>query len=134
MNQCQDCNKTFSQRNGLNRHMRQSCPQKKCSNCRKYFLTVSLLKDHQKTCIPASVPRSTCEFCLKSFVQRGDMLYHQRTTCKKIPVKPGSTSKIECSGCKRQFASTKSLYQHKKIPVLHGEKNRLFAISVSRHS
>ncbi|KAF4529361.1 hypothetical protein B566_EDAN017373, partial [Ephemera danica] len=43
------------------------------------------------------------------------MLYHQRTSCPRRG--PGDSFvgvKVECSGCHRCFASTKSLYQHKK--------------------
>ncbi|KAF4529587.1 hypothetical protein B566_EDAN016544 [Ephemera danica] len=114
---CELCNKFFARLQRLHKHQRQSCPHKKCATCRSYFWTVGIRKQHEKVCTKSCVPRSTCDYCEKTFVQRSDMLYHQRTSCKGRGIGPRvstSSVKVECSTCHRKFASTKSLYQHRK--------------------
>ncbi|KAF4520795.1 hypothetical protein B566_EDAN002371 [Ephemera danica] len=106
---CGDCGKSFAQRQGLQRHQRSSCPKRKCIPCKLYFPSTNLLSDHQQQCDS----RYVCELCRKSFTQRGDMLYHQRTSCKN---KAGlARVKVECDGCRRHFSSHKNLNRHKKM-------------------
>ncbi|KAF4531544.1 hypothetical protein B566_EDAN015508 [Ephemera danica] len=77
----------------------------------------SVFESNTRKCEKSCVPRSTCDFCEKTFVQRSDMIYHQRTSCKGRGIGPrvSKTSvKVECSACRRKFASTKNLYQDRK--------------------
>ncbi|KAF4519569.1 hypothetical protein B566_EDAN004776 [Ephemera danica] len=106
---CPGCNRTFAQRQGLKRHLHASCPNRKCVPCKIYFPSTILLAEHQQQC----KQRHVCELCKQSFTQRGDMLYHQRTSCKNRAGPPAL--KVECGSCRRTFATSKNLTRHKRM-------------------
>jgi uncharacterized C2H2 Zn-finger protein len=89
---CTECNRIFTVRSNLVRHMRTSCPAKKtptlgegktkCPECNKEFAQRRYMVDHRKNCAvrinvtPQDQQQRTCPDCDKVFSARKNMLSH----------------------------------------------------------
>ncbi|XP_075127959.1 uncharacterized protein LOC142201041 [Leptodactylus fuscus] len=83
------------------------CPLEKpfkCSQCRKAFVHLSELTDHQKS---HNVSRHTCPECNKSFIRKSTLLLHKRTHTGEKP--------FACTECGRNFSQRFNLVVHQRI-------------------
>ena len=94
MNCCNNCQKIFCNHQKLTQHLNKvfPCHQKKqCSKCLKEFSSYNKLKKHfdrKKPCIGVAIANNTyqCNFCLKHFTRKDNMLRHQTLYCKNAEI------------------------------------------------
>jgi hypothetical protein len=85
---CDKCDRTFSDKRGLVRHMNRKAPcdrKLKCDKCNKVFKHISNLKRHQNRknpCDPIlgdptkNTPPDTCHFCYRTFAHKQSLTNH----------------------------------------------------------
>ena len=98
--QCKFCEKTFSQAVYLKTHIRSHTGEKRyhCNDCEETFEEYRVLISHKKT-----RHTLTCELCGKSLPSQSHLTEHLKTH---------TGEKLECSQCKRLFASFHLLRLH----------------------
>ncbi|CAK8675747.1 unnamed protein product [Clavelina lepadiformis] len=106
---CENCHRTFTNTDHLQRHIRQmhaGARSYPCPECGKTFGTSSGLKQHQH--IHSSVKPFTCEVCHKSYTQFSNLCRHKRmhADCR---------SKTKCRKCKQFFPNSSSLNKHRRF-------------------
>nr|XP_057937849.1 zinc finger protein 3 homolog [Doryrhamphus excisus] len=109
---CSVCDKGFSCKSYLIRHMRTHTGEKlfRCSDCGKSFTRNSDLKTHMR--IHTGEKPFTCSDCGKGFTQKASMLVHMRTHTGEKP--------FTCSQCSKSFTQKIQMISHMKTHT--GEK------------
>ncbi|KAL5013449.1 hypothetical protein ScPMuIL_007719 [Solemya velum] len=112
---CAECNKCFSRKDSMQRHVLKCCPQRAeeykiffCKICTKAFATKIGLENHTLKCT-----EYRCQKCSKIFVSEDDFTKHK---CKEIVSADESTEKkptFACSECNKTFQSLNYLRRHK---------------------
>ncbi|XP_059203371.1 oocyte zinc finger protein XlCOF6.1-like [Centropristis striata] len=104
---CSECNKTFSQKNTMKRHMSIHTVEKPfhCSVCKKGFKKVTYLPLHMK--IHTGELPFSCSVCGRGFVLRGSLTEHMKIHTGEKP--------YSCSVCGRRFLQKGNLKIHMRI-------------------
>ncbi|XP_069815330.1 zinc finger protein Xfin-like isoform X2 [Dendropsophus ebraccatus] len=83
------------------------CPIDKpfpCSQCKKTFVHLSQLTEHQKS---HTGSRNTCPECNKTFIRKSTLILHKRTHTGERP--------FACTECGRRFSQRFNLVVHQRI-------------------
>ncbi|XP_054644019.1 oocyte zinc finger protein XlCOF22-like [Dunckerocampus dactyliophorus] len=109
---CSVCDKGFSCKSYLIRHMRTHTGEKlfSCSDCGKSFTRNSDLKTHMR--IHTGEKPFTCSDCGKGFTQKASMVVHMRTHTGEKP--------FTCPNCSKNFTQKIQMLSHMKTHT--GEK------------
>uniref|UniRef100_A0A8P4JXE2 C2H2-type domain-containing protein n=1 Tax=Dicentrarchus labrax TaxID=13489 RepID=A0A8P4JXE2_DICLA len=109
---CSVCNKCFSWRRGLRRHMKIHTGEKhfSCTVCGKIFSQGTYLQKHMKT--HTGEKPFSCSVCDKSFSQKSNLKKHMRTHTGEKP--------FSCSVCDKSFGYKSHLQLHMRTHT--GEK------------
>ena len=101
---CSICNKSFSKKEGLKKHIMRHRRKKQfsCNFCLKPFLEKGNLKKHMR--VHTVEKPFTCHICNKLFSQSYEVKIHIRTHTGEKP--------YSCSHCKKSFAHSSSLRKH----------------------
>ena len=121
---CQFCNKRFSWKDSLNRHIKFKCPEKiggfQCKFCSEGFKTVNAFthhldavhtKDSYGNQKKKDSKKYYCEYCDKIFTRIQSLQEHHR----KDNCKPKTVEKqylYECEVCQKTFKTMNFLYDH----------------------
>ncbi|XP_046560922.1 uncharacterized protein LOC124269967 [Haliotis rubra] len=110
---CQGCDKTFSRKDSLQRHVLRCRPdladQYKiydCKNCKKTFATKLGLENHYLNCANYS-----CEKCRVAFFKIEHLEKH---VCEGTVVHDGASVQFPCQECGKTFASINYLRRHEE--------------------
>ncbi|XP_066441835.1 zinc finger protein Xfin-like [Eleutherodactylus coqui] len=76
----------------------------KCSQCKKAFIHLSQLTDHQ---VSHTGSQNTCLECNKSFIRKSTLILHKRTHTGERP--------FACTECGRRFSQRFNLVVHQRI-------------------
>ena len=133
--QCQHCDKSYWQREGLSRHVRTNHVDKNsftCSKCDKMFKRKDSFHAHKKVCRNKNVTEETrqvfsCSKCDKTFAKRGNLETHERTHTYEIPSSE-TEQPFTCSECDSLFTTDADLKRHERI---HKLDRRLVAPSIT---
>ena len=108
---CEICNKVFTQKGGLNRHLRSHTGEKrfKCSHCDKEFANKFEVTPHER--IHTGEKPYKCSYCDRKFA-------HQRTVIRHVLTHTGEKP-FRCSYCNKQFARKYDITRHEET---HKEK------------
>ncbi|CAL4144063.1 unnamed protein product [Meganyctiphanes norvegica] len=101
---CCQCNKTFTQKSGLIRHMKRHTGVYQCSQCYKTFMKNSNLSRHLKR--HAGEKTYQCSHCNKAFIEKGDLVKHLMTHTGEKP--------YQCNQCDKAFMKKSDLSRHLK--------------------
>lgn len=117
--ECHICQKTFRSESNAQRHMKTHYGPFACAYCTEYFKDEEELKTHVKELHQMNI--HTCHICNKDLFSFGKLLSHVKL------IHPDNkealqevNSRLKCEICQKQFASTKSLKNHKMTHT--GEK------------
>ena len=121
---CQFCNKRFSWKDSLNRHIKFKCPEKiggfQCKFCSEGFKTVNAFTHHLDVAHAKDgygnqkkkdSNKYYCEYCNKNFTRIESLQEHHR----KDNCKPKTLEKqylYECEVCQKTFKTMNYLYDH----------------------
>lgn len=117
--QCQFCNKRFSWKDSLNRHIKFKCPEKiggfQCKFCSEGFKTVNAFTHHLDVAHAKNSyglqNKYHCEYCNKKFTQIEHLqAHHRRDNCKPKTVEKQYL--YECEVCQKTFKTMNYLYDH----------------------
>ncbi|XP_046407550.1 zinc finger protein 271-like [Ischnura elegans] len=101
---CSECEKSFSQKSNLVRHIRAHTSDKRysCHQCEKSFSRKGNLVRHIRT--HAADERYSCHQCEKSFSQKGNLVRHIRVHT--------SDKRYSCHQCEKSFSQKGHLVCH----------------------
>jgi uncharacterized C2H2 Zn-finger protein len=101
---CETCDKAFSRKNDLSRHMQTHTGEKPhvCETCGKAFARYSDLTMHMRT--HSGVKPHVCKTCDKAFSQSGHLAMHLRTHSGEKP--------FVCETCGMAFSKSNTLVRH----------------------
>ena len=78
---CAVCQKSFGQRQHLNRHMHTHEEAKYVCACGKSFVRMDVLRKHKKSCYKNPANETTCRLCDAKFTQKCHLIRHEKK-CK----------------------------------------------------
>jgi hypothetical protein len=120
---CQFCNKKFSWKRSLDRHITYKCPGKnsfQCKFCSEGFKTVNAFTHHLDVVHAKNSDglqrkkysnKYHCEYCDKNFTRIESLQdHHRRDNCKPKTVKKQYL--YECELCQKTFKTMNYLYDH----------------------
>lgn len=121
---CQFCNKQFSWKDSLNRHIKFKCPEKiggfQCKFCSEGFKTVNAFTHHldvvhAKNSYGLQKKKYSnkyhCEYCDKKFTRIESLQdHHRKDNCKPKTVEKQYL--YECEVCQKTFKTMNYLYDH----------------------
>ncbi|KAI5706689.1 hypothetical protein M8J75_010463 [Diaphorina citri] len=111
---CTICNKSFVQRNHLNRHTNiHTGPGYQCNICGRVMNDRTNLKVHMRN--HTGEKKYICEVCGKGFVQWSSHYYHMFTHSE--------SRNFQCTVCDKKFATPAGLREHKRVHVISEEKH-----------
>nr|QEQ91641.1 kruppel-like protein 1 [Laodelphax striatellus] len=117
---CSFCQKTFSQKNTYQNHLRshgkEGEDRYQCNYCGKTFAVPARLTRHYRT--HTGEKPYQCEYCKKSFSVKENLSVHRRIHTKERPYK--------CDICERAFEHSGKLHRHMRIHT--GERPHKCAI------
>ncbi|XP_053609620.1 zinc finger protein Xfin-like [Plodia interpunctella] len=102
--ECKECGKSFQYKSSLYMHRQDHVKNKqiyKCEECGKTFLKKDSFREHQMI---HEGPRHACSYCPMRFVQRSNMLRHERRHTGERP--------YACPHCPRTFADKGACTSH----------------------
>ncbi|XP_049873612.1 zinc finger protein 470-like [Pectinophora gossypiella] len=102
--ECQECGKSFQYKSSLYMHKQDHSPVKKnytCNICQKVFAKKDSFREHLQI---HEGPRHACSYCPMRFVQRSNMLRHERRHTGERP--------YHCTQCDRTFADKGACTSH----------------------
>lgn len=110
MFQCNECAKTFNERQGLHKHKVKHHTQNEvlvdCSVCAKRFTSPRLLTEHVARVHPSDDQKFTCDFCQKQFKLKKILEAH----IKHMHI--GSTQQYICDICAKVLSTKQNLREH----------------------
>ncbi|XP_075901117.1 uncharacterized protein LOC142900614 [Nelusetta ayraudi] len=120
---CQECNQTFSLKKNLVRHMKIHTGERPyvCQTCAKSFRLKTSLKFHEKT--HTGVRPHVCQECNKSYLLKKNLVRHMKTHTGERP--------YVCQTCGKSFRLQTSLKFHERT---HKFNLQLFSATVENQS
>ena len=119
--QCEQCSKTFSRKDSMQKHILKCCPSLAekykifyCEVCLRVFSKESGKRRHTEKCKSVQ-----CKDCLKIFVSQADLELH---TCKMFDL--DDSAKYCCGRCAKAFQSLYYLKQHQQLHDNHNSCER----------
>ena len=102
---CNKCDKSFNEKEELNKHRRTHLPEKRfeCNQCGKCFRHKGNLNQHKIT--HTGIKAFKCNYCNRCFGHKGHLNEHKRIHTGERPFK--------CNQCNRSFSRAGILQQHK---------------------
>lgn len=107
---CSLCEKLFSNRNNLKRHLESVHSETQtfaCNECPKFFSLRHNLQRHQESCHSGS-KKLFCEICLKSFTWQNNLQRH-------IAIVHLKKTKMFCDVCPKFYFTKASMLNHMRI-------------------
>ncbi|KAG6444612.1 zinc finger protein 84 [Manduca sexta] len=102
--ECNECGKSFQYKSSLYMHKQEHLPNKQsytCNFCKKVFAKKDSFREHL---LIHEGPRHACSYCPMRFVQRSNMLRHERRHTGERP--------YACPHCERTFADKGACTSH----------------------
>ena len=105
---CATCNKVFSKKSFLKRHIRymHENKQEDCQFCNRSFRTKSNRKRHEDV-VHRQIKRHVCQDCGEGFASKYQISGHRRDS--------HNVEKLKCHMCNKSFSYASNLRQHQQI-------------------
>ena len=129
INECKECNKTFSKKSLLVNHMvaiHNKNSNFKCSECGKSFGINSKLIRHIKS-VHQGEKNFGCNNCDKAFFQKDHLLRHERLC---INENDAPIEKIQCKECNKKFSKKCLLVNH--MVAIHNQNSKYKCIECGK--
>ena len=109
IHKCPECNKAFSLRSTLSKHLQRHTNETKCTQCSKMFFSPVKLATHIKTHHTPSekVKDVLCPECGKGFYNHAKLRVHLRTHTGERP--------FPCAFCEKKFVCTSHRKRHERL-------------------
>lgn len=106
---CPDCQKTFVNNSGFNKHARKGCKKGYCDVCDKSFDSIKKFQLHQKT-HEKKEAEHVCKKCKQSFRHSWGLKEHSRgLICEKVRT---TVEKFKCEICDAGYTEMRNLKVH----------------------